>query len=181
MNKANKFWSDACAPEKGADCTVPSVWSLLATARQIKQGKGKEQSGGGNSKFYVLNWACSIEKKGQRERSQYFPELSVLTGEITPDDIFHSNPWKGTWTSLQVLLKTSVLLTASQAANLYFVLESSSFAKKHLPTFNVVIAVPFPATSFLSLVAFASLFFIELISRAESKHFCEYHGMIHRK
>lgn len=24
-NKANKFWSGACAPEKAADCTVPTV------------------------------------------------------------------------------------------------------------------------------------------------------------
>lgn len=24
-NKASEFWSGACAPEKGADCTVPTV------------------------------------------------------------------------------------------------------------------------------------------------------------
>lgn len=59
VNKANKFWSGACVPEKGADCTVPTVWSLLATARQIKQGKGKGWGVEGTASFMPLNWVCS--------------------------------------------------------------------------------------------------------------------------
>lgn len=136
VNKANKFWSGACVPEKGADCTVPTVWSLLATARQIKQGKGKGWGGGGNGKFYAIKLGLLYtEKQGHGESTQYFPELSVLTGKISPDDIFDSNPWKSTWTCLQVL-QTSVLQITSQAAKLHFVLESSSFVIKsfHTPT-----------------------------------------------
>lgn len=74
-NKANKFWSGACAPEKGADCTVPTVWSLLAAARQIKQGKGKGRGVGETESFMLLNWVCSTEKKikGLKSEDSVFP------------------------------------------------------------------------------------------------------------
>lgn len=71
VNETNKFWSDACAPEKGADCAVPTVWSLLATARHIKQGERKGVMAGGNSKFYVLNWVYCTLKNRQKEGSAF--------------------------------------------------------------------------------------------------------------
>lgn len=67
VNKANKFWSGPCAPEKGADCTVPTVWSLLATARQIKQGRGKGWGAGGTAGFMPLNWVIYAAKNRDKE------------------------------------------------------------------------------------------------------------------
>lgn len=83
VNKANKFWSGACAPEKGADWTVPSVWSLLASARQIKRGKGKGQGDGGNCKFYMLNSVCSTLKNRDKETGLGI-SLNCLCWQVRP-------------------------------------------------------------------------------------------------